>query len=121
MIKTILAVLSALVLFGLILYRVQKLPFSLTQVKSSRAAHLRNDVQEWLLRGKPEIYEHSNSTDHCFLFVRGITNAGVAYSTIIRLDSTLFQKRGFLVTTDKKLVFWVERRGDSAEQIHLVQ
>ena len=86
-------------------------PFSLAYVKRVKAQHLRDDVKEWEMLSRPESYGHTNHTDACYLWQTNLVAGDAAVSTVMRLDSSLFRNRGYLVATSNREVFWVGRDG----------
>lgn len=87
------------------------IPFSLTYVKRAQAHHLWNDVKEWQMLSRPESYGHTSQTHACYLWRTNLVAAGTSVSTVMRLDSSLFRNRGYLVATSNREVFWVGRDG----------
>jgi hypothetical protein len=87
------------------------IPFSLTYVKRAKAQHLRDDVKEWQMLSSPGSYGHTNQTDASYLWRTNLVAANASISTVMRLDSSLFRNRGYLVATTNREVFWVGRDG----------
>ena len=87
------------------------IPFSLTYVKRVEAHRLRNDVKEWQMLSMPESYGRTNQTGASYLWRTNLVAANASISTVMRLDSSLFRNRGYLVATSNREVFWVGRDG----------
>jgi len=87
------------------------IPFSLTYVKRVKAHHLRNHVKEWQMLSSPESYGHTNQTEATYLWRTNLVAANTSILTVMRLDSSLFRNRGYLVATTNREVFWVGRDG----------
>ncbi len=105
--KTIL-VLSLVVLVVLCLAALNfRIPFGLEDMKYVESYHLRNSVKELQLRAKPELYGYTNKVEAIYLYRTNIVLGSNVYSSIMRLDSPNFRKKGYLLATENQSVFWV--------------
>lgn len=87
------------------------IPFNLTYVKQVKAQHLRDDVKEWKMLGEPASYGHTNETVTSYVWRTNIVVGSAPVPAVMRLESSLFRGRGYLVATEKQEVFWVEPDG----------
>jgi hypothetical protein len=87
------------------------IPFNLQYSKKVKAQRLRDNVKEWQLRAKPEMYGYTNETEICYVWRTNLLVRETTVSIIMRLDSCFFHGRGSLLATEKQEVFWVGRNG----------
>jgi hypothetical protein len=87
------------------------IPFNLADTKVWGAHHLRDDVKDWSLMGRPQFYGRTNSSALCYLARSNIVCGAHAYTSVMRLDSDLFRGRGYLVATEDQKVFWIDGKG----------
>jgi len=110
--RTLGLIVSGALAIALVVYTLNFcIPFSLTYVKRAMAHHLRNDVKEWQMLSSPPSYGHTNQTCACYLWRTNLVAGSSSVSTVMRLDSSLFRIRGYLVATSNREVFWVGRDG----------
>jgi len=121
--RTLVLIASGALVLALGVYTLNScIPFSLAYVKRAKAQHLRDDVKEWQMLSSPESFGRTNQTDTSYLWRTNQTDtsylwrtnlvaADVSISTVMRLDSSLFRNRGYLVATSNREVIWVGRDG----------
>ncbi|OQC74584.1 MAG: hypothetical protein BWX44_00777 [Spirochaetes bacterium ADurb.Bin001] len=110
--RTLVLIASGALVLALGVYTLNScIPFSLAYVKRAKAQHLRDDVKEWQMLSSPESFGRTNQTDTSYLWRTNLVAADVSISTVMRLDSSLFRNRGYLVATSNREVIWVGRDG----------
>ncbi len=110
--RTLVLIASGALVLALGVYTLNScIPFSLAYVKRAKAQHLRDDVKEWQMLSSPESFGRTNQTDTSYLWRTNMVAADVSISTVMRLDSSLFRNRGYLVATSNREVIWVGRDG----------
>lgn len=87
------------------------LPGNLTYMKRAKGHHLSNDVKEWEMLSRPQNYGHTNLTHEDYLWRTNLVVGSNVITTVMRLDSSLFSNRGYLVADSNRVVFWVRRDG----------
>lgn len=63
------------------------------------------------MQSRTDSYGHTNQTDASYIWRTNLVTAGGTIATVMRLDSSLFKNRGYLVATTNRDVFWVDRDG----------
>lgn len=110
--RTLVLIASGALVLALGVYTLNScIPFSLAYLKRAKAQHLRDDVKEWQMLSSPESFGRTNQTDTSYLWRTNMVAADVSISTVMRLDSSLFRNRGYLVATSNREVIWVGRDG----------
>jgi len=110
--RTPVLVISAAALVAFCAYALNSLvPFNLAYTKRVKASYLRNEVKEWQMLGEPKFYGHTNETLASYVWRTNLIVQSAPVSTVMRLDSTLFRDRGYLVATTNQEVLWVSRKG----------
>jgi len=87
------------------------IPFNFRYVQNVEAHHLRTSVREWQLRSMPESYARTSQIDTTYIWRTNLVVGNTSVWTLMRLDSSLFRNRGYLVATSNGEVFWVGRDG----------
>ena len=87
------------------------IPFSLADTKVFEAHHLRDNVKDWEMRLKPESYGYTNNLHASYIYRTNIIFGSNVYTSIMRLDSSNFRNRGYLLATENQEVFWVGADG----------
>src|SRR5438128_577845 len=56
-------------------------------------------------------FNYNNATDRCRVFLTNFVVDTANYTGVMRLDSSPFRSRGYLLATEEQVVFWVGAKG----------
>jgi hypothetical protein len=79
--------------------------------KLHKAGDLSREVKAWKMESRPEAYGFTNALQACYIYRTNIVFRSSVYHSIMRLDSSLFRSKGYLLATDQQELFWIESSG----------